>query len=46
MLRSAATFQPVSRIAASAVGQIIMRKVDAWQTLATELPDQPLDAAA
>lgn len=28
-----------------ASGQIIMRKVDGWQTLATK-PDQPLDAAA
>jgi hypothetical protein len=46
MLMSAAMFQPVSRIAASAVGQIIMRKVDAWQTLPMKLPDRPLDAAA
>jgi putative transposase len=28
-----------------ASGQIIMRKVDGWQTLATK-PDQPLDVAA
>jgi transposase-like protein len=29
-----------------ASGQIIMRKVDGWQTLPTQLSDQPLDAAA
>jgi putative transposase len=29
-----------------ASGQIIMRKVDGWQTLATESSGQPLDAAA
>ena len=29
-----------------ASGQIIMRKVDGWQTLPTQLTDQPLDAAA
>jgi putative transposase len=29
-----------------ASGQIIMRKVDGWQTLATKPTDQPLDAAA
>jgi hypothetical protein len=29
-----------------ASGQIIMRKVDGWQTLPTQLTDQPLDVAA
>ena len=29
-----------------ASGQIIMRKVDGWQTLATEVGDQPIDLAA
>jgi putative transposase len=29
-----------------ASGQIIMRKVDGWQTLPTQLTDQPLAAAA
>ncbi len=29
-----------------ASGQIIMRKVDGWQTLATKLIDQPIDLAA
>jgi putative transposase len=29
-----------------ASGQICMRKVDGWQTLATKLVDQPIDLAA
>jgi hypothetical protein len=29
-----------------ASGQISMRKVDDWQTLATKLIDQPIDLAA
>ena len=29
-----------------ASGQINMRKVDGWQTLATKLIDQPIDLAA
>jgi putative transposase len=29
-----------------ASGQISMRKVDGWQTLATKLIDQPIDLAA
>jgi putative transposase len=29
-----------------AAGQINMRKVDGWQTLATKLIDQPIDLAA
>ena len=29
-----------------ASGQIIMRKVDGWQTLAEKVADQPLDLAA
>src|SRR6516165_6035682 len=29
-----------------ASGQIIMRKIDGWQTLAAESTDQPLDVAA
>jgi len=27
-------------------GQITMRKVDGWQTLATPIPDQPIERAA
>jgi putative transposase len=30
----------------SASGQINVRKVDGWQSLATKLVDQPLDLAA
>jgi hypothetical protein len=29
-----------------ASGQIIMRKVDGWQTLATRISDHPIDVAA
>jgi len=29
-----------------AAGQITMRKVDGWQTLATSIPDQPIERAA
>jgi len=29
-----------------AAGQITMRKVDGWQTLATPIPDQPIQRAA
>jgi putative transposase len=38
---------PVAELRALlASGQINMRKVDGWQTLATKLIDQPIDLAA
>jgi putative transposase len=43
LFRSARAAQ---RVALLASGQINMRKVDGWQTLATKPIDQPIDLAA
>jgi putative transposase len=43
---SAASMLFASRRTLLASGQINMRKVDGWQTLATKPVDQPIDLAA
>lgn len=40
------TSETVEVLNALAAGQLSMRKVDGWQTLATKLIDQPIDLAA